>query len=328
MGEVLMRCQAPLHTRLMESNQLTFFYGGAEANTSVALSHLGHDVTLYTALPKDHPMGDGAIADLMKHGVSNRAILRKGERIGLYYVEQGFFDRPSEVYYDRKHSSFLELAHANEEWESLFSGQDWFHFTGVTPALSPEIRNLSIKAIQTAKKLGLTTSFDFNFRSKLWSKEDAAEYYKMILPYVDHCFAGWKDFTWIFDWEPEGETYEEQLSSYYGRLESEYGIASVSSTNRRVQHHHLHDLTGYTYSGGRMYTTRSKEFEVLDRIGGGDSFAAGIIHGLSHQMEMNEALEYALSLSVLNHYLAGDHNAVSNHNVLSYMNKSSNDISR
>lgn len=327
-GEVLIRLQALDQSRLSATSQLDIFYGGAEANVAVSLSHLGHDVSLLTSLPADHPLGDGAVQHLRKHRVSDRLIVREGKRMGLYYVEQGYSNRPAKVFYDRAYSSILELAYRSIDWNDVYRDQDWLHLSGVTPAIDSKMRDVVLRAVKEAKSRGVKVSFDFNFRSKLWSKEEAAITFKTILPFVDHCFAGWKDFALLFGWEPEGETFSEQLHHFYTRLQTEYDIHSVSCTNRHVINTNLHELTAFHFDGNAFYEGETVRFDVLDRIGGGDSFAAGILHGMFSNMTPKQLMVFATALSVLNHFVAGDNTGYSEKEVLEYINNQSGDVSR
>ncbi|WP_416151696.1 sugar kinase [Salipaludibacillus sp. HK11] len=327
-GEILIRLQAPNLSCLSQTPHFDKYYGGAEANVAVGLSHLGHELSLLSSLPKDHPLGEGAIQHLRKHGVSDHLIMRDGERMGIYYVEQGFSNRPGKVYYDRAHSSVLKLAKHSIDWDKVYREQDWLHLSGVTPAIDPKMRDFVVHAVKEANARGVRVSFDFNFRSKLWSKEEAVETFKTLLPYVDHCFAGWKDFALLFDWEPIGVTLSEQLQHFYKRLQKEYDIHSASCTNRHVINSSRHELTAYHFDGKTLHEGKTVSFEVLDRIGGGDSFAAGVLHGIFSNMKPKELLDFATALSVLNHFVHGDNSGFSEAEVFDYMVNQSGDVSR
>ncbi|RKL65546.1 2-dehydro-3-deoxygluconokinase [Salipaludibacillus neizhouensis] len=327
-GEILIRFQAPNHSRLSQTPHFDAYYGGAEANVAVGLSHLGHDLTLLSSLPKDHPLGDRAVQHLRKHSVSDRLILRDGERIGIYYVEQGFSNRPGKLVYDRQHSSILALVDRSIDWDDVYLEQDWLHLSGVTPAIDPKMRDFVVHAVKEANARGVKVSFDFNFRSKLWSKEEAVETFKTLLPYVDHCFAGWKDFVLLFDWEPKGDTMLEQLQLFYKRLQKEYDISSASCTNRHVINSSRHELTAYHFDGGILHEGKTVKFDVLDRIGGGDSFAAGVLHGIFSDMKPAELLDFSTALSALNHFVLGDNSGFSEEEVFDYIQNQSGDVSR
>lgn len=326
-GELLMRMTPLAFERLSESREMKVYYGGAEVNTAVALSGLGHNVALYTDLP-DNELGDGAIRYLKGNGIDTSFIERNGDRLGIYYIEQGFSLKPANVIYDRKNSSVLELAEGEKAWDKVFKERDWLHISGITPALSESMTEFTLEAVKEARKHHVKVSLDFNYRSKLWRKEEAAKTLKSLLPYVDHCFAGWKDFALLFGWTAEGRSFSEQLTHYYNRLTEEYGNKTASSTNRVIHNNQTHEITGYFFNGEELTEGEAVTFDVADRIGGGDSFAAGVLHGMLTEMAPAATIRFATALSVLNHFVNGDNHLFTTKEVENFFNAQNKDVSR
>ncbi|QKS72497.1 sugar kinase [Paenalkalicoccus suaedae] len=330
LGEMLMRLQTPDRGKLSQASTFNAYFGGAEANVAIGLSHLGHDVRYVTALPSGNPLAHGMKQHLQRAGVHVDWIYEGGSRIGAYYIEEGYSLKASSVVYDRAHSSVLELASVDVDWAGLFADVDWFHVSGITCALSNELHTFVKVAMQEAHAHEVKVSFDCNYRSKLWSAEEAGAAYLDVLPYVDHCFAGWKDFAWLFKWEAEGETYEEQLKAYYDRLRDEYGVASCASTKREIVGNNRHELRGYFYDGTELVAGETVAFDVIDRIGGGDSFAAGVLHGMSggDGIDANTIIEFAVAYSVLNHFVRGDQSDYTVADVTQFIQNQSGDVVR
>ncbi|MBM7579648.1 sugar kinase [Jeotgalibacillus terrae] len=308
MGEILLRLTTPDFMKIKEADHFQTFVGGAELNTSVSLSHFGHSVALVSAVP-DNDLGDKAKLFLKTHGIDHTFVVDKPGRLGLYFTEEGFGVRPSKVLYDRTGTSVLHLDEKDINWDDLFENRDLLHITGITLALSVELRNLAIRVVNEAKKRGITISFDCNYRSKLWTPEEAAEAYKQILPLTDICFAGQKDFTHILKWGHEKDFSPETLHQYYKKAASEYGISMFACTNRIVHTSEAHHLQGFLYTGGKFLETPSYSIKVLDRIGSGDSFAAGILHGWLERKSQEATLQFGISSCVLKHTTKGDYSS-------------------
>ncbi|UJW56142.1 sugar kinase [Bacillus sp. A116_S68] len=327
-GEMLMRLQPADGKPVSQTGSYNVFYGGAEANVAIGLSHLGHQVSYVTALPDGHPIAKAMILHLQKAGVKTDAIIRKGGRIGSYYLEPGVSLKAANVVYDRSHTSVLRLADQEIDWPSLFSGKDWLHITGITSALSESMHHVVLATVKAAQSAGVKVSFDFNYRSKLWPAEEAAKAYKEILPYVDHVFAGWKDFTWLFGWKIEGDDYEAQLESFYHKLSEDYGVTTASSTQREILSSGKHRLNGYYFADGKLYSVDPVSFDVIDRVGGGDSFAAGILHGMMRGEGTADMIRFALYYSVLTHLIIGDQSDYTEIDVAHFMANQLSDVSR
>ncbi|WP_444685294.1 sugar kinase [Alkalicoccus luteus] len=327
-GEMLVRYQTADNSPLSQSSRLDAFYGGAEANTAVTLGYLGHDVHYVTALPHEHPLTKAMKKHLRQAGVHTDMIYAAEGRIGTYYLEKPVSVKQAEVYYDRSGASVLGLPELPINWEELFSEKDWLHVTGITSALSPELRSFVKEALQQARHYGVKTSFDFNFRGKLWTPEEAAEAFRDVLPLVDHCFAGWKDFAWLFNWEKQGSSYEEELTHFYQRLHHEFGVASAASTKRELLEDGSHRLTGYYFDGESLTAGLPASFKPLDRVGGGDAFASGVLHGTMTNMPGDELLAFSIACSTLTHLVQGDQGDYEVHDILRFMQNQRQDVSR
>ncbi|WP_028784644.1 sugar kinase [Thalassobacillus devorans] len=326
-GELLIRLTPPDHQRLHQTNQLNLFYGGAEANVAMNLSHLGHNVRYFSALPPND-IGEGAVNHLKAGGVDTSYLLRKGERLGLYFLEEGFSLKQANVIYDRKYSSIFELPEQTIDWDDLLKDIDLLHTTGITPALGDGMKEFTITALKEAKKRGIQVSFDFNYRSKLWGVAEAKTAFLEILPYVDICFAGYKDFIYLLDYKGP-ETFDaEVLKDFYKRMKDQYEITCMACTNRTTYSTSKNDLAAYLFDGTTFYESPVISFEILDRIGGGDSFASGVLHGILTQLPAQEVIEFGLASGVLKHMVYGDHNQFSEQEVRSFMANIGNDVSR
>lgn len=240
-GEILLRLTPENNERLNQGGNLHAYYGGAEANVAMSLSKFGHDVSYLTALPPND-LGDAAVSHLRSVGVDTKWVFRRGERIGSYYYEPGFSLKQAKVIYDRKYSSFLELPTETIDWDAIYDGINVVHTTGITPALSVEMKRFTLQAIKEAKKRNIQISFDFNYRSKLWSLEAAKETLLEILPYVDICFAGYKDFVYLLGNDGPAEFDEALLEKYYSKFAAQYDIAYFSCTNRTVHSSSANDI--------------------------------------------------------------------------------------
>lgn len=327
LGEVLLRLTPFNNQRLNQAGGFHAYYGGAEANVARSLSNFGHYVSCLTVLPSND-LGDAAEAHLKSGGIDTKWVLRSGKRIGSYYYEEGFSLRHAKVIYDRKYSSFLELPNQKINWDSIYSNVDLLHTTGITPAVSEEMKDFTLLAIKEAKKRNLQVSFDFNYRSKLWSVEEARQTFLEILPYVDVCFAGYKDFVYLLGNDGPKEFDEAVLERYYREFVEQYDIAYFSCTNRTVHSSSNNELEGYIFNKGVLYKSKNFSFEIVDRIGGGDAFAAGVLHGVLVNSNPKEAVEFGIGSSVLKHLVYGDHNQFNAEEVEEFLASEGKDVSR
>ncbi|MDZ5781989.1 sugar kinase [Marinococcus luteus] len=328
MGEIMMRLTPPSHQRLVQTNDFHVYFGGAEANVAMNMSQFGHDASFLTALPAN-AMGEAAKRRLRTAGVNTTTIVDQGRRLGLYYVEAGYSVKPAEVIYDRADSSVWELAEADLDWEQLLAGVEVLHVSGITPALGPAMHNLTMTALKEAASRGVHVSFDCNFRAKLWSQEEAKASFEDILPYVDVCFIGHKDFVYLLGMDGDEAFSPEQLERFYEEAARTYNISLMASTHRTVESASSNSLTGYYYNGSELHASATHSFDLLERVGGGDSFASGILHGiLQEDWEPKQIVEFATASSVLKHMVYGDSNQFDEAYVLQFVQNQENDVKR
>jgi len=310
-GEVMLRLATPGHERFSQAKVLEMTFGGAEANVAVALSALGDEASFVSRLPQND-IADACVQQLRGLGVDTKSILRGGDRIGIYYLETGAAQRPSTVTYDRAGSAFATIDPAELDWPRLFEGQDWFHFTGITPAVSDAAAQAMRDALQTAQKMGLTVSCDLNYRKKLWSPAKAQEVMSELMPMVDYCIANEEDAEKVFGIKAVGSSVE------HGRIERDryiqvasvltrrFGLKGVAITLRESFSASRNGWSGLFIEEDRAYSSPRYEIEIVDRVGAGDSFAAALIHALGHRMDPRDAVEFAAAASCLKHTIPGD----------------------
>lgn len=330
-GEILLRYSTNSGERISQADQLTLHYGGAEANVGVSLSNFGYDVNLVSKIP-DNSLGDAAERHFRSYGVQTNYVLKGGERLGTYYLETGIGERSAQVTYDRKHSSLTNLTKNEINFEKIFQGATLFHVSGITPALSPSLNEITLLLLKKAKETGVMTSFDFNYRSKLWSQKEAAEAIKPLLPYVDICSCGELDAIHLLGIEKADESLgkEKKLNYYYDKIQEMYpNISYMSSTFRHVISASVNTLQGNLYTNGVLYHSKVHRIDpIVDRVGGGDAFAAGIIHGIMDGMPSEQNVSFATAASALKHTVHGDCNVFSEKEIMAFMENSSGNIIR
>jgi 2-dehydro-3-deoxygluconokinase len=317
-GEIMLRLKSPGHERLFQSPQLEAVFGGGEANVAVSLANFGLDAGFVSALPAND-VGDAAIRELRSFGVDTAGINRSGSRVGIYYLETGANQRPSNVVYDRSHSSIAEAAPGDFDWNEILRNATWFHITGITPALSESAAELSLESVRAAKKLGVTVSCDLNFRGKLWNYgKTAPEVMTELVKYVDFGIANEEDCQKslgieadvdVIDGELDTKKYEalsaQVLETYPNLSAIAITLRQSISADRNGWSACLRDADGFRTS--RYY----KITDIVDRVGGGDSFASALIYGLNTYDDRQSALEFAVAASCLKHSVPGDFNRVS-----------------
>lgn len=317
----MLRLAPENYLRFVQSDQYEATFGGAEANVAVSLSNYGVDAAFVTKLPS-HEIGQAAVNSLRKYGVDTSKIVRGGDRVGIYYCEKGASQRPSKVIYDRAYSA---IAMANEDdfdWESIFDGADWFHFTGITPALSESVAKICLTAVKKAKEKGLTVSCDLNYRKKLWSKERAGETMGELCRYIDYCIANEEDAKDVFGIEAEGSDIDGGKLDRNGyisvakKLAERFGFKGVAITLRESKSANDNDWSGMFYDGKDAYFSKKYSMHIVDRVGGGDSFGGGLIYSLLSGFEPQKTIEFAVAASCLKHSIEGDYNLVSLSEVL------------
>lgn len=330
-GEIILRLSTNIGERLYKTNQLTMHYGGAEANVSVSLANFGHDVYIVSKVPKN-ALGNAAKFQLESNGVHTDYLLKGGERLGTYYLETGVGERNAQVTYDRKYSSISKLVADEIDFDKIFEDATLFHVTGITPALSKDLADLTLLLLKKAKEKGVITSFDFNYRSKLWSQQEAASTFKQFLPYVDICFCGELDAIHFLGMDKLDESIDEaeRLKRYYEEIQSLYpNIKYLSSTFREVISASMNRLQGNYYTNGVLYQSKVHQIDqIVDRVGAGDAFAAGILHGVLKGMEPEKTVSFATAGSALKHTILGDSNSFSEDEIMAFCEKESSKIIR
>ena len=319
MGEIMLRLSTPNYEKFIQADEIDACYGGGEANVAVSLANYGHEVEFVTAVP-DNEIGECAVAALRKYNVGTRHVARCGERLGIYFLESGSSVRPSKVVYDRAHSSISTATAADFDFDAVFRGADWFHFTGITPAVSDAAAVLTQEALKAAKSHGVKVSVDLNFRKKLWSSEKAQKVMKDLMRYVDVCIGNEEDAELVLGYKPEGTdvaggTLElEGYRSIFRQMVADYGFEYCVSSLRVSRSASDNGWSACIYSRDREEFYHSREYDIrpiVDRVGGGDSFAGGVICGLLEGRDFKEALEYGVAASALKHTIPGDFNLAS-----------------
>lgn len=329
MGEIMLRLSSPGNSRLVQSESMEVNYGGGEANVAVSLQNYGNEVYFVSRVPA-HEVGQAAVNSLRRYGVHTDYVVRGGDRLGIYFLETGSSLRSSKVIYDRSHSSFSEVAPKDFDFDAIFRDADWFHWSGITPALSDNTAECLRLACIAARKAGVTISCDLNYRSKLWSPEKAQSVMRSLMQYVDVCIGNEEDADKCLGFRPEanvadGKTDADDYKHIFQRMVKTFGFKYVVSTLR--ESHSASDngwkamiYDGQTFSVSRHY----KITPIVDRVGSGDSFSAGIIHGLVNGKPQEWSLEFAVAASALKHTIPGDVNLVSVAEVESLMTGNGN----
>lgn len=311
-GEVLLRLSPPNYEKIRNTNSFIVNYGGAEANVAASLANLGVDSTFYTVLP-DNSVGKSAVRYLRTNDVHMSKTIFAGERIGIYYLEEGFAVRSSKVIYDRKGSSFATYDYSDVDMKQVLTGFDWLHLSGITPALSQNCRVLVKNALIAAKELGMMVSFDGNYRSALWKWQDARDCITEYLPYVDVLIGiepinlpgpDGKDLKEGLSMQP---TLEEQ-DKIFKALSDRYHFKAIGRHVRYVHSGSENSLKAYLWYDGKTYESKTFRFNILDRVGGGDAFSSGLIYAMMEQMSPDEIVNFAVSSSVIKHTIRGDFN--------------------
>ncbi|MBE5737627.1 MAG: sugar kinase [Clostridiales bacterium] len=320
-GELMLRLAPENYLRFVQSEKYEATFGGAEANVAVSLANYGIDVAFVTKLPT-HEIGQSAVNSLRKFGVDTSKIVRGGERVGIYYCEKGASQRPSKVIYDRAYSSISMAKEQDFDWDKIFEEVEWFHFTGITPALSDEVAKICLIAVKKAKEKGITISCDLNFRKKLWTKEKAGQVMSNLCQYVDYCIANEEDAKDVFGIEADntdiygGKLDREGYISVAKKLTDRFNFKGVAITLRESKSANDNDWSGMLYTNGQAVFSKKYSMHIVDRVGGGDSFGAGLIYSLLNGYDSQRAIEFAVAASCLKHTIEGDYNMVSVSEVL------------
>ena len=315
-GEIMGRLSPVGYKRFVQADTFEVIYGGGEANVAMSLAGFGIEAAYVTKLP-DNDIGTAALRTLRAHSVDVSGVARGGERIGLYYCEKGASQRPSKVIYDRAHSSISTATAADFDWNAIFAGADWFHFTGITPALSETCAALCLEACKAAKANGLTVSCDLNYRKKLWTRERAGQVMAGLMPYVDVAIANEEDCADVFGIKAAdsdvtgGKLSRDGYRDVARQLAERFELSAVAITLRTSISASDNKWAAMLYTGGQAHFSREYNVHIVDRVGGGDSFGAGLIYGLLNRYDPDKALAFATAASALKHTVEGDVNEVS-----------------
>jgi 2-dehydro-3-deoxygluconokinase len=312
-GEVMLRLSPPGHTRLLQAHAFDAVYGGGEANVAVALAQFGVKSRFVTAVPT-HDIGQTAINSLRGWGVDTSHIVRFGDRLGIYFLEHGASQRPSNVIYDRKGSAISECDPSAFEWHKALAGAQWFHFSGITPALSGSAAKAVKQAADMAKRLGLTVSCDLNYRSKLWSRDQARETMSALMENVDVLFANEEDCEAVFGITGKGSQVASGkidhggYADVAGQLVERFGFRAVAITLRESVSASENGWSGMLLQEAETYFSRRYQIEIVDRVGSGDAFAAGVIYAFLKGMPPQDLIEFGAAAGCLKHSVPGDFN--------------------
>jgi len=315
-GEIMMRLSPPNYKRFFQATSFDVTYGGGEANVAVSLANFGLDSYYVTKLP-DNSLGDAALAYLRQFGVRTDYIIRGGDKLGIYFLEIGAAQRPSRVIYDRKGSSIAMAKVEEFDWDRIFEGAIWFHFTGITPALSDNVVKITLEAVKKAKEKNVKVSCDLNYRKKLWSPEKANKVMTSLMEYVDIALGNEEDAEKIFGIRAPksditaGKLSEEGYRFVASELIKRFNFELVAITLRESYSASDNGWSAVAFDGKNFYTSSRYKIHIVDRVGGGDAFAGGLIYSLISGKGIKEALEFATAASCLKHTIPGDFNIVS-----------------
>jgi 2-dehydro-3-deoxygluconokinase len=312
-GEIMLRLKAPGRERLFQSSVLEATFGGGEANVAVGLAHFGCDVAYVSVIP-ENPIGEACLAELRKHGIDTSPVIRQGNRLGVYFLEPGANQRPSVVVYDRSHSAISEASPSDLDWGKIFDGAHWFHISGITPAISESASKLALESVRIAHEMGVTISCDLNYRKKLWKYgKTAPEVMGEIVKYVDIAIGNEEDCQKSLGIKADVDVESGTLDSEKYRLLTDGVLAEYPNLKRvavTMRESHSADHNGWSAvlnNGSDFFVSRKYDIRnIVDRVGAGDAFAAGIIYGLDCYEDDQQALEFAVAASCLAHSIPGD----------------------
>ena len=329
MGEIMLRLSSPGNSRFILSDSFDVNYGGGEANVAVSLQNYGDEAYFVSKVP-EHEIGQAAINSLRRFGVNTDYVVRGGNRLGIYYLETGISLRPSKVIYDRANSSISEAQPSDFDFDAIFKGARGFHWSGITPALSDSAAECIRQACIAAKKAGVVISCDLNYRKKLWTPEKAKSVMRPLMQYVDICIGNEEDAEKCLGYRPNADVENGKVDAagYRGifrKMQKEFGFRYVIGTLRESFTASNNGWRAMIYNGDSFYVSHRYEIHpIVDRVGGGDAFSAGVIHGLASGMPQEKALEFAVAASALKHTIPGDFNVVSLCEVEALMNGNGN----
>ena len=315
-GEIMMRLNPEGYLRFVQADRFEATYAGGEANVAVSLANYGENAAFVSKVPA-HEIGQAAVNELRRYGVDTSMMVRGGDRLGIYFAEKGASQRPSKVIYDRANSAIAKASRSDFDWDEILKGADWFHFTGITPALGGELPQICLDACKKAKELGVKVSCDLNYRKKLWTREEANRVMTQLMSYVDVCISNEEDASDVFGIVADntdintGKIDRDGYISVAAKLQERFGFEKVAITLRGSISASDNDWAGMLYDGGECYFSKEYHLHIVDRVGGGDSFGAGLIYALRHGRDSQAAIEFAAAASALKHSVEGDFNRVS-----------------
>lgn len=335
LGEILLRLSPPEYQTLIQANRLDCQFGGSELSVLATLAQLGHKVSLVSAIP-DNDLGRMTEQFLFSNQIGHESLIHLGDRLGLYFYQKGFSIRASRVTYDRQYSSFWSSKLADYDFETVFDGADWFHVSGITPALTPDLYEITQFLMEKAKSQGIHVSFDLNFRDSLWNSfQEAREQLSALVKLADTCIGieplvlpgEKKDLKDELGLERPYKDFD-LLKNVVDLLANEYQLKNIAFTQREASHTNEFQLKAYLYRDGNFYQTEKNGIQVLDRVGTGDAFTAGLIHGLIEEKSAQEILDIAMTCFKFKHTIEGDINVITKHDIDSIMHSDSHDIKR
>jgi 2-dehydro-3-deoxygluconokinase len=319
-GEIMLRLSPPGNLRFVQADTFAVVYGGSEANVAVSLSIFGLDSYFVTKLPA-HEIGQAAVDHLRRFGVNTKYIKRGGERVGVYFLETGASQRPSQVIYDRSHSAIAQIQPGEFNWEEILAGAAWFHFSGITPALSDGAAAVTLEAVKAAKKLGVKVSVDLNYRKKLWTPEKASRVMSELVSYADVVIGNEEHVEKVLGIKAAdsevtaGKLSEEGYRAVAKALVERFNLEKVAITMRESLSASDNNWSALLYDGKDFYRSRAYKIHIVDRVGGGDAFAAGLIYSLLKGDTSRDTVEFAVAASCLKHTVFGDCNLVTEEEV-------------
>lgn len=315
-GEIMMRLNPEGYRRIVQADRFEASYAGAEANVAVSLAQYGNDVSFVSKVPA-HEVGQACVNSLRRYGVGTEHMVREGDRLGIYFVEKGASQRASKVIYDRAGSAIALAKRDDFDWEKIFDGVDWFHFTGITPALGGQLPDICLDAVKTAKEKNVKVSCDLNYRKKLWSRDEARTVMEKLIGYVDVCIANEEDAADVFGISAadtdidSGRLSREGYESVAKLICDRYGCEKTAITLRSSISATVNKWAGMLYDGTDAYFSKEYTINIVDRVGGGDSFGGALIHAMLRGKSSQDAIEFAVAASCLKHTIEHDLNLIS-----------------
>lgn len=315
-GEIMMRLNPEGYYRIVQAERFEVSYAGGEANVAVSLANLGINSSFVSKIP-EHEVGQSCINAMRRYGVDTSLVVRGGKRLGVYFVEKGASQRASKVIYDRAESAIALATEDEFDWDKIFEGATWFHFTGITPALGGQLPEICLAACKKAREKGITISCDLNYRKKLWSREDACRIMSELMPYVDVCIANEEDAKDVFGIEANDTDASTGKLNKYGyisvaeQIVKRFGCKTIAITLRTSKSANDNNWAGMLYSDGQAYFSPEYSIHIVDRVGGGDSFGAGLLFSLINGYDKQKAINFAVAASCLKHSIEHDFNLVS-----------------